>query len=81
MKIGSSKEKEILIDEIIFHRVLEGSTHQQCSIWGYQDNFKSDYLFYEKILSEIKTKQKRKINSFFPLRCFLCKRKVFAFVV
>ena len=32
MKIGSSKEKEILIDEIIFHRVLEGSTHQQCSI-------------------------------------------------
>ena len=32
MKIGSSKEKEILIDEITFHRVLEGSTHQQCSI-------------------------------------------------
>ena len=31
-KIGSSKEKEILTDEMTFHRVLEGSTHQQCSI-------------------------------------------------
>ena len=79
MKIGSSKEKEILIDEITFHRVLEGSTHQQCSIWGYQDNFKSDYFLYEKILSEIKTTRKRKINNFFPLRYFFMYAKGFCF--
>ena len=47
--------------------------------WGYKDNFKLVYFFYEK-LSRAEKAPKRRASNFHPLKR-LCAQKVVAFVV